>query len=62
MELKINVNCIMFFTKCILYGFWLWANVVEEEIYDSALSRACLALFVRALFEGCIHFILHWSI
>ena len=28
---------------------------MEEEIYDSALSRACLALFVGALFEGCIY-------
>ena len=34
---------------------------MEEEIYDSALSRACLALSVRAFFEGCISFILHWS-
>ena len=37
-------------------------NAVEEEIYDSALSRACLALSVRAFLQGCIQFIPHWSI
>ena len=36
---------------------------MEEEIYDSALSRACLALFVVVLFEGCIYFYNHiWAI
>ena len=29
---------------------------MEEEFYDSALSRACFALSVGALIEGCILF------
>ena len=28
---------------------------MEEEIFDSALSCACLALSVGALLEGCIY-------
>ena len=42
-----------------LYFIWslVW-NVVEEEIYDSTLSHACIALFIGALFEGCIYFII----
>ena len=32
---------------------------MEEEISDSALSRACFALFVGALFEGCIYSYYH---
>ena len=31
---------------------------MEEEIIDSALSHACFALSVGALFEGCIYFII----
>ena len=30
----------------------------KRRLFDSALSRACLALSVGALFEGCIHFII----